>query len=88
MPTRRTTRHLCRPLQVQVIQNGAVFSGTLENFNGTALRMELRAIPPQNFLWLNTAVPVTLIVSDETGAVLTTVADIVRMSGERQRHIV
>ncbi len=86
MPTRRTTRHLCRPLQVQVIQNGAVFSGTLENFNGTALRMELRAIPPQNFLWLNTAVPVTLIVSDETGAVLTTVADIVRMSGERQRH--
>ena len=86
MAARRTTRHPCRPLQVQVIQNGAVFSGTLDNFNGNALRMELRATPPQNFLWLNAAAPITLIVSDETGAVLTAVADIVRMSGERQRQ--
>ncbi len=86
MPARRAVRHPCRPLQVQVVQNGAVFTGMLDNFNGTALRMDLCATPPQNFLWLNAAAPVMLIVSDETGAVLTAEADVLRMSGERQQQ--
>ena len=37
------------------LQNGVIFEGVLDNFNGTALRLELSATPPQNFLWLNAA---------------------------------
>lgn len=85
---RRTSRNPCLPLQVRVIQYGVIFEGVLDNFNGTALRLELHATPPQNFLWLDAASPVTLIISDEHGAVLTTVADIVRTCGERLRHSV
>ncbi len=85
---RRATRSPCLPLQVKVIQNGVIFEGVLDNFDGTALRLNLHATPPQNFLWLNAASPVTLIISDESGAVLTAAADIVRASGERLRHTV
>lgn len=88
LPGRRITRHRCRPLPVQIIQNGAVFSGILANFNAAALALELQATPPQNFLWLNPSAPVTLLVQDGSDTVLTATADILRMSGERLRQSV
>jgi len=82
LTARRVRRHECLPLAVQVIQNGTIFSGTLEEFSIAAVRMELQAAPPQNFLWLDPQAPVTLVVSNRNGPVLTTTGEILRLEGD------
>ena len=61
LTSRRIRRHFCADIEASVIQNGAVFSGTLEDFNATAFRLELRAKPPQTFQWLKNDEPLTVI---------------------------
>jgi hypothetical protein len=85
---RQVKRYPCRQLEVKVIQNGAIFSGILDDFSSSALCMNLLTSPPQNFFWLDPQAPVTLIVGSDNGTVLTTIGDILRLSGERLRQTV
>lgn len=50
---RANKRYDCRDINVQVLQNGAVFHGRLINYTPTSFQVELTAEPPQTFHWIN-----------------------------------
>lgn len=58
--TRRIRRHDCEGIEVQFIQNSALFSGKLINFNAVSFCVELQALPPQTFRWVTTELPATV----------------------------
>jgi hypothetical protein len=61
--SRKACRHLCEGVKVQLIQNSALFQGTLVDFTAVSLRVEVTAAPPQTFRWINIESAVNLILS-------------------------
>ncbi len=61
--SRRLNRHLCYNIYAQMVQNGAVFSGKLVDFNSRSLRIDLIESPPQTFQWINPDATISLILS-------------------------
>ena len=61
---RSKTRYECEGITVQFIQNSSLFSGVLIDFNASSLKVELKAIPPQTFEWINPDAPINLILSE------------------------
>jgi hypothetical protein len=88
LTSRRIRRHFCSDIEASVIQNGAVFSGTLEDFNATAFRLELQAQPPQTFQWLKNDEPLTVIFTQEGQTLLSTPGQMLRSHGKRDQHTV
>ena len=88
LTSRRIRRHFCSDIEASVIQNGAVFSGTLEDFNAAAFRLELQAKPPQTFQWLKNDEPLTVIFAQEGQTLLSTPGQLLRSHGKRDQHTV
>jgi hypothetical protein len=86
--SRRIRRHFCKDIKVSVIQNGAIFSGELEDFSSAAFRLELRAEPPQTFQWLKIDEPITAIFAQEGQTLLSISGQLLRSHGTRERHTV
>ena len=61
MNNRTIRRHHCSDIKVQLVQNGAVFNGSLVDFSGASFRIELSIVPPQTLLWINSDVPVNIL---------------------------
>ena len=72
LTSRRVRRHFCSDIEASVIQNGAVFSGTLEDFSAAAFRLELQAKPPQTFQWLKMEEPLTVVFTQAGQTLLST----------------
>ena len=72
LTSRRIRRHFCADIEASVIQNGAVFSGTLEDFSAAAFRLELQAKPPQTFQWLKMDEPLTVLFTQAGKTLLST----------------
>ena len=64
--SRKARRYACNGISVKLIQNSTVFAGSLLDFNGYSFRVELAAVPPQTFEWMNPERPVNVILMDET----------------------
>lgn len=60
----KMAQYLCKNITVQLIQNSAVFSGSLVNFNVLCFNVEVTAVPPQTFQWINPEFPVYIIFSN------------------------
>ncbi len=62
---RISVRHLCRQqgIQVSILQHSVAFSGQLIDFAPQALKVKIEATGPQNFFWLNLALPAILIIN-------------------------
>jgi hypothetical protein len=60
--SRSVKRHSCEGVQVQLMQNGVSFEGTLIDFNAVSFRIELSVEPPQTFQWINPESPATVII--------------------------
>jgi hypothetical protein len=60
---RAVRRHLATAVDAEFLQNGAVFSGMLVDFNALSFRLKLHCTPPTTFQWLNAASPGMLILS-------------------------
>ena len=88
LTSRRIRRHLCTDIEVSVIQNGAIFSGTLEDYSAAAFRIELKAKPPQTFQWLKMDEPLTVIFTQGGQTLLSTPGQLLRSHGKRDRHTV
>lgn len=58
--TRIVKRYHCSEVKVQIVQNGALFHGFLEDFAPLALRVEVTAASPQMHQWVNLDFPVNL----------------------------
>lgn len=88
LTSRRIRRHFCADIEASVIQNGAIFSGTLEDFSASAFRLELQAIPPQTFQWLKMDEPLTVIFTQDGQTLLSTPGQMLRSHGKRDQHSV
>jgi hypothetical protein len=62
--SRKVRRYSCEGINVQLMQNSTVFSGTLMDFNGFSFRVKLDAVPPQTFDWMNPEQPLNIVLSD------------------------
>lgn len=65
---RKVRRHLCEGVSAQLMQNSALFDGTLLDFNAVSFRIELLATPPQTFQWLDPDLPVNVVFCNDSGA--------------------
>jgi hypothetical protein len=65
---RKVRRHLCDGVNAQIMQNSALFDGTLLDFNAVTFRVEVAAEPPQTFQWLDPDLPVNVVFSSPGGA--------------------
>lgn len=63
--SRKQRRHLCKGIKAQLIQNSVLFKGDLIDFNAASFRVEITAVPPQTFQWIDSESPVNLIFSNE-----------------------
>jgi hypothetical protein len=58
--TRRMKRHSCTGAEVQIVQNGVLLSGFIQEFTPVALRVKVIAASPQKVRWVNLDFPVNL----------------------------
>jgi len=59
--SRKTIRHLCKDVNIQLIQNSALFYGSLIDFSAFSFRVEAIMVPPQTDQWIDSDSPVTII---------------------------
>jgi hypothetical protein len=86
---RKVRRHLCEGVNAQLMQNSALFEGTLLDFNAVSFRVEVLAKPPQTYQWLDPDLPVNMIFSDATRALYSGECRIIKQSsGQTQRTFV
>lgn len=78
--SRGVKRHNCEGVQVQLMQHGAFFDGSLIDFNAVSFRIELIAEPPQSFQWINAESPVTVVVKSDQEVLYTGECGIIRQS--------
>lgn len=58
--TRRVRRKTCEDITVDLFQNSAGFRGHLVDFTPVSFRVAITLSPPQNFYWMNAALPVQI----------------------------
>ena len=59
--SRKVIRHLCKDINIQLIQNSALFYGSLIDFSALSFRVKVRMVPPQTDQWIDSDSPVTII---------------------------
>ena len=82
----KMAKYLCENITVKLIQNSAVFSGSLVNFNILCFHIEVEAVPPQTFQWINSESPVYIIFSNNLETIYSGDCKILsRTSGQKMR---
>lgn len=82
---RKTLRHSCKDIKVQLIQNSAPFYGTLIDFSTASFRVDLTANPPQTFQWIDPESPVNLIFTDEKETLYSGECKILKETGDHKK---
>ncbi|MEA3416842.1 MAG: hypothetical protein U9R02_11925 [Thermodesulfobacteriota bacterium] len=59
--SRKAIRHLCKDINIQLIQNSALFYGFLIDFSAFSFRVEAIMVPPQTDQWIDSNSPATII---------------------------
>lgn len=88
---RRVKRYSCEGIQIQVdfIQNGAVFSGRLLDFSAISFCVEVLAVPPQSFYWVNPEYPVYVVFKNEQDTFYSGECRIIRQTcGQKTRSFI
>ncbi|WP_129125677.1 PilZ domain-containing protein [Geomonas oryzae] len=62
---RKSRRHPCQGIAVELFQNGARLNGTLLDFSALSFRVEATGDGSRNFNWINDEAPVQVIFSDD-----------------------
>jgi hypothetical protein len=87
--SRSVKRHRCEGIEVLLAQNGAIFSGSLVDFNAVTFKVEITTIPPQTFQWVNPESSVTLMIKAGQETLYTGECRIIRQnSGQHVRSYV
>jgi hypothetical protein len=61
--SRQVIRHPCHDINVQLLQNGVYFQGSLVDFSPLSFRVALTCLSDQPFQWLNVESPVHIVFS-------------------------
>lgn len=62
---RQVERQSCKNIDVQFIQSSIVFSGSLIDFSAISFRIHLTATPPQKLQWINSNLPINIILTKD-----------------------
>ena len=62
---RKVNRAVCRALEIQLLQNGAVFNGVLLDFSTRSFKIQLHNTASRTFQWINPDLPVQIIIFEE-----------------------
>ena len=66
---RKTRRHACEGVQVELMQNSARYTGKLLDFSAVSFRMETESLPGQTFHWINPDAPVHVVFSKDSSII-------------------
>lgn len=87
--SRKVRRHLCKGIQVELIQNSVIFNGSLSDFSAVSFSVEVSAAPPQTFQWVNPESTVHVIFKNEREILYSGECKIVRQTfGQKIRTFV
>ncbi len=86
---RKVKRFSCKGIEAQLIQNGAIFRGSLVDFNAVSFRIAVSSLPPQTFQWIDTESPVTVMLKSGEDILYTGECLVVRQNcGQQTRTYV
>jgi len=89
LSSRKVRRHRCHSIDVEFIQNGAVFYGRLVDFSAQAFKIEIVAEPPQTFQWIQLDQSATIVFQRDNKCFFSGEVNIIRHTPEqRKRHYV
>jgi hypothetical protein len=80
--TRKLKRHPSAGVEVQIVQNGAVLNGSIQDFTPVAVRVEVKAASPQMGRWINLEFPVNLNISAGERILYSGTCRIIRHAGD------
>jgi hypothetical protein len=78
--SRKLERYRCADISVSLIQNSALFHGKLVDFNALSFCVQISLIPPQSYQWLNTEIPVNIIIQNNRQPIYAGECTIIRES--------
>jgi hypothetical protein len=82
--SRQVHRYPCEGIRVQLIQNSAFFQGDLIDFSAVSFSVQVSAVPPQTFQWVNPETPTNLIITDGTENIFSGECRIVRQTDDQK----
>jgi hypothetical protein len=86
---RQVKRHLCEGIHVELLQNGILFAGILQDFSPVSFSIEISADPPLSFQLINPESTVHVIVKNGTGLLYSGACKIIRQTlGQKTRALV
>jgi hypothetical protein len=86
---RKLRRHSCKGITAKLIQNSVLFNGDLIDFNTVSFRVQVTAVPPQTFQWVDSESPVNLIFSNEHETLYSGECRIIKQNfGQKKREYV
>ncbi len=84
--SRRVKRHYCDGIKVQLMQNGAIFHGSLVDFSAISFRVDVYAEPPQTFNWISAESPVNIILADDIRILFASECRIMKHSNDQTKR--
>jgi hypothetical protein len=86
---RQVERYMCEGVEARIIQTGLSFAGKLVDFNALSFKIELEAMAPDSFRWINRGASVTVLFSRGGELLYSGECLITRMdNGLSRRHLV
>ncbi len=83
---RRIERQRCQNITVHLVQNSSSFPGSLLDFTSSSFRVDLRAVPPQRFDWIDAARPVQVVFHSGRQTLYSSECRILRVTPGRDTH--
>ncbi len=86
---RKIHRHQCHDISVFMFQNGALFSGKLVDYGAFQFRIVVESNAPQNYRWIDTETPVTIVFTKASATLYSGECKIVKFDhGFCRRHFI
>jgi hypothetical protein len=81
---RKTRRYLCDNISAQLVQNGALFYGYLNNFSANSFHVIIKTTPPQTPQWINEGSSINAIFYDNNETLYSGTCEIInKMPGRK-----
>ncbi len=85
--SRKLQRYPCKDIRVEFIQNGAVFYGSLLDFNPTAFYVKISIKPPQTFNWIDAEAEAYIVFKNEQEVIYSGECRIIRQNFAHKMRI-
>lgn len=85
---RKVARQSCAEINIELYQNSVVFRGHLVDYNIQAFHIEIEAVGPQTFQWIDLSQPVFLVLKKGGETLYSAICPIIKQAtGSRRRRL-